>query len=260
MNRLEVTGISKAFGGVQAVDSVSLNVGQREIVSVIGPNGAGKTTAFNLITGVYPTDTGSVVIDGVDITGKNQHQINKAGIARTFQNIRLFRGLTVLENVMTAHDPLMKYNLFEGILGLPSKRKQDKENRALSMEFLEMVGLADHANDSPFSMPYGLQKKLEIARALATKPKVLMLDEPAAGLNQSEVLDFVDLIKRLHGELDLSLVIIDHRMQVIMTLSERIYVLNFGKLLAQGTPTEIQNNTEVTKAYIGEDGSDVNDY
>lgn len=261
MYRLEVNDISKAFGGVQAVDHVSLNLGEGEIVSIIGPNGAGKTTVFNLIAGVYATDSGYVKIDGADVTNKEQHIITQTGVARTFQNIRLFKGLTVLENVMTAHDPLVKYNFFDAILGTPKKRRLDKENRELSISYLKLVGLEEYADEDPFNMPYGMQKKLEIARALATNPKILMLDEPAAGLNPSEVLEFIDLIKELHEKLNLSILIIDHRMQVVMTLSERIYVLNFGKLLAEGTPAEIQSNDEVTKAYIGEEeGVDVTDY
>ncbi|MEM1485904.1 ABC transporter ATP-binding protein [Oscillospiraceae bacterium PP1C4] len=253
MHRLEVEGISKAFGGVQAVDNVSIKVKPNEIISVIGPNGAGKTTVFNLISGVYKTDSGRVILEGSDLTGKSQHEVTRAGIARTFQNIRLFKGLNVLENVMTAHDPIIQYNLLDTILSLPKKRRLDKQNRELSMHYLEMTGMAEFADEDPFNLPYGLQRKLEIARALATNPKVLLLDEPAAGLNPSEVLEFIELIKQLHSSLDLSIIIIDHRMQVVMELSKWIYVINFGKMLAEGTPTEIQNNDEVTRAYIGEE-------
>lgn len=251
---LEANGISKSFGGVQAVDNFSLKVLPNEIVSIIGPNGAGKTTVFNLISGVYTADAGSVHLEGKEITNRPQHEITHAGIARTFQNIRLFKGLTVLENVMTAHDPLVNYSFFDAVIRTPRKLRLDRENRELSMKYLAQMGLADYANKDPFSLPYGMQKKLEIARAVATNPKVLMLDEPAAGLNTSELAEFIGLIRALHDELKIAIVIIDHRMQVVMNLSERIYVLNFGKKLAEGTPLEIQQNPEVTKAYIGEEG------
>lgn len=252
MYTLKADKISKAFGGVQAVDNFSVKVEPNEIVSIIGPNGAGKTTVFNLISGVYTADTGSIFIEDKEITNKPQHEITQAGVARTFQNIRLFKGLTVLENVMTAHDPLVKYNFFDAILMTPKKLRLDRENRVLSMTYLETVGIAEYASSDPFNLPYGMQKKLEIARALATDPKVLMLDEPAAGLNPAELLEFIRLIRDLHERLGISIVIIDHRMQVVMSLSKRIYVLNFGKMLAEGTPEEIQNNPDVTKAYIGE--------
>lgn len=251
MIRLKVEGISKAFGGVQAVSDVSINIEDNQIVSVIGPNGAGKTTLFNLITGIYPIDSGKVVLNGEDITNNAQHQISKLGIARTFQNIRLFKGLSVIENVMTAHDPLVKYGVFHSILNTPHKNRLDKKNREEAMHYLNVVGLNEFKDEDPFNLPYGLQRKLEIARALATNPKVLLLDEPGAGLNPSEILELIDLIKRLHKELDLSIVIIDHRMQLIMELSEWIYVLNFGKMLAEGNPVDIQNNEDVTNAYIG---------
>lgn len=251
MSRLKVEGISKAFGGVQAVNDISININDNQIISIIGPNGAGKTTLFNLITGIYPIDTGKVILNGEDITNKPQNEISQLGIARTFQNIRLFKGLNVIENVMTAHDPLVKYGVFHSILNTPYKKKLDRKNREEALGFLHMVGLGEYKDEDPFNLPYGLQRKLEIARALATNPKVLLLDEPGAGLNPSEILDLIELIKRLHRELDLSIVIIDHRMQLIMELSEWIYVLNFGKMLAEGNPVDIQNNAEVTNAYIG---------
>lgn len=251
-NRLTVQNIAKSFGGVKAVQDISIEVGHNQIVSVIGPNGAGKTTVFNLISGIYPVDHGNVKFMDKDITNHPQHLITRAGIARTFQNIRLFKGLTVLENVMTAHDPMIKYNLVDSLLGTPKKRRMDKENQQLSEYYLELVGLTQYKDEDPFNLPYGHQRKLEIARALATYPKILLLDEPAAGLNTVEVQDLIKLIKKIHNTLDLSIIIIDHRMELIMELSEKIYVLNFGKLLAQGTPSEIQMNDEVTKAYIGE--------
>jgi branched-chain amino acid transport system ATP-binding protein len=255
MKRLQAQGLCKAFSGVQAVKNVSLEVGDREIVSLIGPNGAGKTTIFNLISGIYPVDVGQVTLSGQSITGKPQHLITRAGIGRTFQNIRLFKGLNVLENVMTAHDPLMNYSILHGMLCLPRRRRMDKENRDLAMRYLDMTGLKAYEKADPFSLPYGLQRKLEIARALATEPKVLLLDEPGAGLNPAEVCELIGLVRRLHETLDLSVLLIDHRMQLIMELSKYIYVLNFGTLLAQGTPAEIRENEEVNKAYMGEEGT-----
>lgn len=256
MKRITINNISKAFSGVKAVQNVSLEVGDREIVSLIGPNGAGKTTIFNLISGIYPLDTGEIKLSGQLISGKAQHEITRAGIGRTFQNIRLFQGLNVLENVMTAHDPLMKYSIIDSMLHLPKRRRMDKENRELSQHFLEMTGLLPFVQDDPLSLPYGLQRKLEIARALATQPKVLLLDEPGAGLNPSEICELIDLVQLIHDTLDLSILLIDHRMQLIMSLSKYIYVLNFGTMLAKGTPAEIQDNPEVNRAYMGGDEVD----
>jgi len=253
MSRLEAKGLCKAFGGVQAIQDFSFSVGERQIVGIIGPNGAGKTTAFNLLTGVYPIDAGQVFLDDELISGLPQHEITQKGLARTFQNIRLFKGLNLIENVMTAADPYSSYNLADVFLFSSRKRSREKEVRELSRSFLDLVGLSGLENEIPENLPYGLQRKLELARALASKPKVLLLDEPAAGLNPSEVQEFIQLVQRLHDQFDLSVLVIEHRMEVIMTLCSNIYVLNFGKLLAHGTPTEIQNNRDVTTAYIGEE-------
>ncbi len=253
MNLLEAKNLSKAFGGVQAIDDFSFSVGERQIVGIIGPNGAGKTTAFNLLTGVYPLDKGQVFLDNKEISGLPQHMITKQGIARTFQNIRLFKGLNVIENVMTAADPYSSYNLLDVFTFSGRKRKREAEIRTTSREFLELVGLTGYEEEKPENLPYGLQRKLELARALASHPKVLLLDEPAAGLNPSEVQDFIRLIQVVHDKFSLSVLVIEHRMEVIMTLCANIYVLNFGKLLASGTPSEIQNNSDVTTAYIGEE-------
>ena len=253
MTRLDVQGISKAFSGVKAVQNVSLKVDKGEIVSMIGPNGAGKTTIFNLITGIYPLDAGHVFFEGQDISGKPQHVISRLGIARTFQNIRLFQGMSVLENVMTAYDPRMSYNLLDSMLGTPRRRRMDRQARECAMACLETTGMAEYAGENPANLPYGLQRKLEIARALVTEPRVLLLDEPGAGLNPSEIIELITLIRALHETRELAILLIDHRMKLIMELSKYIYVLNFGQLLAQGTPAEIQRNEEVTKAYIGEE-------
>ena len=220
---------------------------------LIGPNGAGKTTIFNLITGIYPLDAGHVFFEGQDISGKPQHVISRLGIARTFQNIRLFQGMSVLENVMTAYDPRMSYNLLDSMLGTPRRRRMDRQARECAMACLETTGMAEYAGENPANLPYGLQRKLEIARALVTEPRVLLLDEPGAGLNPSEIIELITLIRALHETRELAILLIDHRMKLIMELSKYIYVLNFGQLLAQGTPAEIQRNDEVTKAYIGEE-------
>jgi branched-chain amino acid transport system ATP-binding protein len=250
---LEVKGLSKAFGGVKAIDAFSFEVDGHDIVGIIGPNGAGKTTVFNLLTGIYSLDAGRVFLDGKELTGLPQHAITRAGISRTFQNIRLFRGLTVLENVMTAADPYSDYNLLDVCFFTPRKRRRERAVRDLSRSYLKIVGLEGYEKERPESLPYGLQRKLELARALATNPRVLLLDEPAAGLNPSEVRAFIDLVRAIHGQFQFSIIIIEHRLEVVMELSSKIFVLNFGKLLASGTPAEIVCHKAVTEAYLGEE-------
>ena len=253
MSSLEAKGLSKAFGGVKAIDAFSFEVDDHDIVGIIGPNGAGKTTVFNLLTGVYPLDAGRVVLDGKELTGLPQHAITRAGIARTFQNIRLFRGLNVLENVMTAADPYSDYNLLDVCFFTPRKRRRERAVRDQSRSYLKIVGLEGYEKDRPESLPYGLQRKLELARALATNPRVLLLDEPAAGLNPSEVRAFIDLVRTIHGQFQFSIVIIEHRLEVVMELSSKLFVLNFGKLLASGTPADIVCDRAVTEAYLGKE-------
>lgn len=253
MNILETKNISKRFGGVNAVVDFSMSVRKGDIIGIIGPNGAGKTTIFNVISGVYKPDSGTISLDGCDITNKEQHEIARLGIARTFQNIRLFKGLTVMENVKTAIDPSSGYGVFGGILWSAGMRREERRIGSQAHKYLEMVNLLPYKDEKPENLSYGFQRKLEIARALATEPKVLMLDEPAAGLNPKEVVDLIDLIKRLHAELGLSILLIEHRMEVVMELSHTIYVQNFGETLAYGTPGEIQENDEVIKAYLGEE-------
>jgi len=250
---LEVQNLSKSFGGVQAVKNVSLSVDRNQIVSIIGPNGAGKTTVFNLITGIYKADEGQVLFEGKDIVGMPQHEIAKLGISRNFQNIRLFTGLSVMENVMTALDATTDYGLTSAILTLPKKRKKEKENREKALSVIEYVGLEKFKDEHPKNLPYGLQRRVELARAIVSEPKLLLLDEPAAGLNPSEVAEFIELISNLRDKYHFGILIIEHRMQVINELSEYIYVLNFGNLLAKGIPDEIVNHPEVIKAYIGEE-------
>ena len=253
MSSLEVKGLSKAFGGVKAIDNFSFEVDGHDIVGIIGPNGAGKTTVFNLLTGIYSLDAGRVFLDGKELTGLPQHAITRAGIARTFQNIRLFRGLNVLENVMTAADPYSDYNLLDVCFFTPRKRRREHAVRDLSRNYLKIVGLEGYEKERPESLPYGLQRKLELARALATNPRVLLLDEPAAGLNPSEVRAFIDLVRTIHSQFQFSIVIIEHRLEVVMELSSKIFVLNFGKLLASGTPAEIVCHKAVTEAYLGQE-------
>jgi len=253
VSSLEAKGLSKAFGGVKAIDNFSFEVGGHDIVGIIGPNGAGKTTVFNLLTGIYSLDTGQVFLDGKELTGLPQHAITRAGIGRTFQNIRLFRGLSVLENVMTAADPYSDYNLLDVCFFTSRKRRREHAVRDLSRHYLKIVGLEGYEKERPESLPYGLQRKLELARALATNPKVLLLDEPAAGLNPSEVRAFIDLVRAIHGQFQFSIIIIEHRLEVVMELSSKIFVLNFGKLLASGTPAEIVCHKAVTEAYLGEE-------
>lgn len=252
-NILEVSNLSINFGGVKAVNDVTLNIKNDSITSIIGPNGAGKTTFFNLISGVYKPTSGKVMLDGQDITGLKQHQISHLGISRTFQNIRLFDQLDVLKNVQTAMDARARYNVFEAMLGLPMRYKEDKKNAEKSQYFLELVGLGSYAKEKPKNLPYGMQRKLELARALAAEPKLLLLDEPAAGLNPTEVEEYILLLQRIRKEFKIPILLIEHRLQIVYTLSKHIYVLNFGELLAQGTPDEIQANEEVIKAYMGED-------
>ncbi len=248
---LDVRGLAKSFGGVRAVDDFSFRADAGEIVGIIGPNGAGKTTAFNLVTGIYAPDAGSIRLEGAELAGREQHEITRAGIGRTFQNIRLFRGLSVVENVMTAADPYSAYSLVQLLTLRPAVRERERAVREMGREYLRLVGLERYEDEKPFNLPYGMQRKLEIARALAANPKVLLLDEPAAGLNPSEVQEFISLVGALRERFGFAVLVIEHRMEVIMTLCARIYVLNFGKLLACGTPAEIRENREVAEAYIG---------
>lgn len=251
MSLLKLNNVSKNFGGVQAVTDFSIDVKKGDIAGIIGPNGAGKTTIFNLISGVYKNDGGTIKLNDEDITGLEQYQRTQKGISRTFQNIRLFKGLTVEENVLTAFDPSSKYSLFQSFFPFPSKLKEEKRGREKCREFLDLVGIYHLKDEKPENMSYGYQRKLEIARALACNPSVLLLDEPAAGLNPTEVTELITLIAQLHSKLNLTILLIEHRLEVVMTLSEYIYVQNFGKTLAVGTPKEIQCNPEVIKAYLG---------
>ena len=251
MNMLEVSHLSISFGGLKAVNDLNIAIKKGQLYGLIGPNGAGKTTAFNLLTGVYKADTGSVLLDGKNIVGMNTIAINKAGIARTFQNIRLFKELSVLDNVKVGLHNQMGYSTIEGILRLPRYFKIEKKMNEKALELLEVMGLKDCAGFTAANLPYGKQRKLEIARALATNPKLLLLDEPAAGLNPSERSEFIKLLLRIHDE-GVTLFFIEHNMDVVMSVSQNITVVNFGAKIAEGTPVEIQNHPEVIKAYLGE--------
>ncbi len=245
--------VSINFGGVKAVQNVSLDIRKGSVTSIIGPNGAGKTTFFNIISGVYKPTSGKVLLDGEDITSLPQHEVSKKGMARTFQNIRLFSQLDNVRNVQSALDARANYTMVEAILGLPRKRSEDKKNYDIAMECLELVGLKDFAHDRPGNLPYGMQRKVELARALASDPKLLLLDEPAAGLNPVEVEDFIELLKKIREIRDLTILLIEHRLKVVNTLSDEVFVLNFGELLTHGTPEEVQNHPKVIEAYMGEE-------
>ncbi|HWR45925.1 ABC transporter ATP-binding protein [Sporomusa sp.] len=252
MNLLELKGVTKAFGGIMACRDVSFATKQGQIMGLIGPNGAGKTTMFNLITGVYAPTSGSILFEGQELVGMGPDGIVAQGVARTFQNIRLFRNLSVLDNVCIAVDKHVDYSFAAALLRLPSILKREQEIRDQALEYLTEVGLADKANVRADSLPYGLQRKLEIARALALKPKLLLLDEPAAGMNPEESLDLAKLIRRIHQRYNLTILLIEHHMDVVMELCDTIFVLNFGLKLAEGTAQDIQSNPDVLRAYLGE--------
>ena len=251
---LKVEGLSKEFGGLRAVNEVSMEIGGKELVGLIGPNGAGKTTFFNLVTGVYEPTEGKVVFDGKEIQGKKPYVITQGGMARTFQNIRLFSEVSVLDNIRTACSFRVKYSVMEGILRLGRYMTEEKAIVEESIQLLEIFGLAHKKDELAKNLPYGEQRRLEIARALATHPKLLLLDEPAAGMNPQETKELTELIQWIREKFDLTILLIEHDMSLVMKLCERIYVLDYGTVIAQGTPHEIRNNPRVIQAYLGEEG------
>ena len=248
---LEMKGVEKHFGGVRAIDHFDLQVMPRDIYGLIGPNGAGKTTIFNTITGIYHADEGQILFEGKNITKIKPHDAAALGIARTFQNIRLFGNLSVKMNVIIACNMHNRYSMAEALLRLPRYRKVTKAVEERAMDFLESVGLTDKADDIASSLPYGHQRKLEIARAMATDPKLLLLDEPAAGMNEEESLELVDFLKKLHRDNPITILMIEHHMDVVSRLCEQCTVLDFGRTLAQGTVEEVKQNESVVAAYLG---------
>ena len=249
---LEVKNLGISFGGLRAVNAVDMVIEKGCLYGLIGPNGAGKTTFFNLITGVYKPNTGKVVLDGKDITAKTTIEINKAGIARTFQNIRLFKGMTVLDNVKAGLHNDHKYSTAAGIFRTPSYWKTEKEMNAKAMELLKVFGLDGQADYLASNLPYGKQRKLEIARALATNPKLLLLDEPAAGMNPNETQELMDTIHFVRDHFGMTILLIEHDMKLVSGICEELTVLNFGEVLAQGKTADVLSDPQVITAYLGE--------
>lgn len=249
---LEVKNLGISFGGLRAVNNFEIQIEKEQLYGLIGPNGAGKTTIFNLLTGVYRPDNGKVLLDGKDITGKSTIEINKAGIARTFQNIRLFKDLTVLDNVKVGLHNNHHYNTVSGIFRLPRFRTVEKEMNEKAMELLKVFGLDGEADVQAANLPYGKQRKLEIARALATNPKLLLLDEPAAGMNPNETGELMDTIRFVRENFHMTILLIEHDMKLVSGICEKLTVLNLGEVLTQGGTGEVLNDPQVITAYLGE--------
>ena len=248
---LECRHLGIDFGGLTAVNDFDMAIGRTEIAGLIGPNGAGKTTVFNLLTKVYQPTRGTILLDGVDTHNMDTAHVNKAGIARTFQNIRLFDNLSVEDNVKLGLHNHVRYSALEGVLRLPKYWKEEKKSHERALELLSIFDMQDMANAKAGSLPYGAQRRLEIVRALATEPKLLLLDEPAAGMNPSETAELMENIVKIRDTFQIAILLIEHDMSLVMGICEGIAVLNFGQVIAKGTPEEIQNNPEVIKAYLG---------
>ncbi|MBQ6431749.1 MAG: ABC transporter ATP-binding protein [Oscillospiraceae bacterium] len=252
---LDIRNLGIDFGGLTAVDGFTLTVGKTEIAGLIGPNGAGKTTIFNLLTNVYQPTRGSILLQGIDTKGMTTAQVNRMGIARTFQNIRLFGGMSVIDNVKVGLHNSIKCSALSSILHTPHYYKTEKAARARCLELLDFMGMADMAQYQAGSLPYGAQRRLEIVRALATKPAIILLDEPAAGMNPSETAELMDHIRRIRDEFEIAVMLIEHDMNLVMGVCEGIAVLNYGKIIAKGTPEQICNNPAVIEAYLGKKGA-----
>lgn len=250
---LDVRELGIDFGGLTAVDGFNLMIGRNEITGLIGPNGAGKTTVFNLLTNVYQPTRGSILIDGMPTAGKKTYQVNRMGVARTFQNIRLFKELSVIDNIKVGLHESMKYNLASSLLRMPNYWKEEKQCTERALELLDIFHMADLANAQAGSLPYGAQRRLEIMRALATGPKLLLLDEPAAGMNPQETIELTNFIRSIRDTFGLTIFLIEHHMNLVMDISDRIYVIDFGRQIAAGVPAEIQNDQRVIDAYLGVD-------
>ena len=253
---LDVRNLGIDFGGLTAVDSFNITIGPTEISGLIGPNGAGKTTIFNLLTGVYQPTRGSVLVNGIDIKGMPIHKVNKLGIARTFQNIRLFTDMTALDNVMVGMHNNIKCSFLESLLHTPSYKRAEEKANARAMELLEFMGLEEFADVKAGSLPYGVQRRLEIVRALASNPSIILLDEPAAGMNPSETAELMHQIRRIRDTFHIAIFLIEHDMNLVMNVCEAIAVINYGRIIAKGTPEEIRENPAVIEAYLGKEESD----
>jgi branched-chain amino acid transport system ATP-binding protein len=252
MSLLTIRDLTHSFGGLAAISGLNLTLHARELVGVIGPNGAGKTTLFNLITGVYKPTRGSILLEGRQIVGESSSRITNLGIARTFQNIRLFRELSVLDNVRIAHYGQARYSSLEALFHIGRFRKEEARIVDHSMELLALLAIDSAADEEAKNLPYGLQRRVEIARALATRPKLLLLDEPAAGMNPNEIDNLMELIHRIRDEFGLTILLIEHQMALVMSICERLVVLDFGETIAEGQPDQIQSDQRVLEAYLGE--------
>ncbi|MFV0352961.1 MAG: ABC transporter ATP-binding protein [Oscillospiraceae bacterium] len=248
---LRAEQLSLSFGGLRAVQNVNFHIRKNQIVGLIGPNGAGKTSIFNLLTGVYPPEDGDILLNDKSLRGKKTYQINRMGVARTFQNIRLFKDLTVIDNIKIAMGKDMKYSVLSGVFRLPGYQKEERAISHAAHELLAHMGLDDKAHELARNLPYGQQRKLEILRALASKPSVLLLDEPAAGMNPTETQELLDTVQMLQKEYELSVLLIEHDMNFVMGICEYIFVLDYGSIIAAGEPEEIRNNPKVIAAYLG---------